>query len=203
MKLVAQLNLTSCPHCGVNKPTMTAQGQVLRSIPIVEGRARHWKAYFCARCGGAVIAGALADTADVYEMYPTPTVINEAIPDTAQNYLQQAMNSLHAPAGAVMLCASAVDAMLKEKNCKKGTLNKRIDKATDDRLITEDMKKWAHNIRLDANEPRHADEKNPLPNDMDAKRCLDFALALAEILFVLPSRVTRGLEELSKEKKEP
>jgi hypothetical protein len=51
---------------------------------------------------------------------------------------------------------------------------------------------WAHEIRLDANDQRHADEAQPLPDEAQAKKCLDFALALAEFLFVLPSKVQRG-----------
>jgi len=94
-----------------------------------------------------------------------------------------------------MLAASAVDAMLKSKGYKEGTLNARINQAANDHLITDDMAKWAHQIRLDANEQRHADEQAPLPNDNDARRCIDFALALAQFLFVLPSRVTKGLAD--------
>ena len=62
------------------------------------------------------------------------------------------------------------------------------------------MAKWAHQVRLDANDQRHADESAPLSTKQDAERSVRFALALAEILFVLPARVTRGIEE-SKPKK--
>jgi hypothetical protein len=41
--------------------------------------------------------------------------VDPAIPNVAGAYLQQALQSLQAPAGAVMLAASAIDAMLKEK----------------------------------------------------------------------------------------
>jgi hypothetical protein len=94
-----------------------------------------------------------------------------------------------------MLCASAVDAMLKEKGLKDGTLYHRINRAASDHLITQDIAKWAHQVRLDANEPRHADEVAPLPTLRDAQRTLGFALALADILYVIPARVTRGIEE--------
>jgi hypothetical protein len=94
-----------------------------------------------------------------------------------------------------MVSASAVDAMLKARDLKDGSVYSRIDRASDTHLITPDMAKWAHQIRLDANDQRHADEAAPLPTQDDAKRCLDFALALADVLFVLPSRVTRGLKD--------
>ena len=45
--------------------------------------------------------------------------------------------------------------MLKKKEYKKGSLYSRIDKAAEDHLITEEMAKWAHEVRLDSNEPRH------------------------------------------------
>jgi len=94
-----------------------------------------------------------------------------------------------------MLAASAVDAMLKAKGFKKGELFERINMARDAHAITPDMATWAHQVRLDANEPRHADEVKPLPTAEEAQRTVEFAEALGEILFVLPSRVTRGVEQ--------
>jgi hypothetical protein len=54
------------------------------------------------------------------------------------------------------------------------------------------MKLWAHEVRLDANDQRHADESAPLPSEADAKKAIEFAQALAQFLFVLPALVTRG-----------
>ena len=70
----------------------------------------------------------------------------------------------------------------------------RIEAAAQQHLITSDVAKWAHAVRLDANDQRHADETAPLPTTSDAKRCIDFAVAFGEILFVLPARVQRGLQ---------
>ena len=81
-----------------------------------------------------------------------------------------------------MLAASSVGAMLKAKNLKDGTLYERIDKAAQEHLITNDMAAWAHQVRLDANDQRHADEASPLPKEEDARRCVDFTLALGEFL---------------------
>src|SRR5437016_5337107 len=64
-------------------------------------------------------------------------------------------------------------------------------------MITEDMAKWAHEVRLDANDQRHADEGAALPDEGDARRAVDFAMALGQFLFVLPSRVKRGLADAS------
>ena len=93
-----------------------------------------------------------------------------------------------------MLAASAVDAMLKQRGLTEGSLYSRIEKAAEQHLITGEMTKWAHAVRLDANDQRHADEAAQLPTEADAQRSIDFAAALAEILFVLPARVERGLQ---------
>jgi hypothetical protein len=91
-----------------------------------------------------------------------------------------------------MAAASAVDAMLKEKGLTEGSLYSRIDAAAEAHLITNEMKAWAHEVRLDANDQRHADLQAPLPDADDARRVIDFADALAMFLFVLPNRVNRG-----------
>jgi hypothetical protein len=56
------------------------------------------------------------------------------------------------------------------------------------------MAQWAHDIRLDANDQRHADENALLPTIDDAKRVIEFAIALAQFIFVLPARVQRGIQ---------
>jgi hypothetical protein len=129
---------------------------------------------------------------DITEIYPSGKSVAPSIPERARNYLTQAISSMHAPSGAVMLAASAVDSMLKAKGYKDGTLYTRIEKAAKDHIITEEMAAWAHDVRLDANCERHADESFELPNEADAQRVIEFALALAEFLFVLPERVQRG-----------
>ena len=56
------------------------------------------------------------------------------------------------------------------------------------------MAKWAHEVRLDANDQRHADLNAQLPEQKDATRVIDFAIAFGQFLFVLPAKVLRGLE---------
>ena len=90
-----------------------------------------------------------------------------------------------------MLCASSVDAMLKQKGFKDGRLYDRIKAAANDHLITSEMAEWAHEVRLDANDQRHADESAELPTKPEAQKCIDFTTALGEFLFVLP-RVERA-----------
>jgi len=201
IRLDPQLALNRCPHCGVDCPSLTAVWATMTTA-YNGAYKRYWTVYACSRCGGLVTAFSEHEGGYVLEIFPGTAVLDDSIPDPARSYLQQAMDSLHSPAGAVMLAASSVDAMLKAKNYKDGSLYSRIQQAADDHLITSEMAKWAHQVRLDANEPRHADEAAPLPDSSDANRSIHFAQALALFLFTLPTKVTRGLKESAPKSKQ-
>jgi len=191
-RLTERLELGRCPHCSVDTPDLRPvwNGETRTHA---NDRLRRWRVYACARCGGLVTAAANDYNADVLEVYPAPPRVDEDLPPRAKAFLEQATASVHAPAGAVMLAASAVDAMLKAKGYTEGSLYARIDKAVADHLITADMGKWAHEVRLDANEKRHAADEAKLPDQNDARRAIEFTAALGTLLFVLPARVRRGL----------
>ena len=72
------------------------------------------------------------------------------------------------------------------------TLYNRIEGTAENHSITPEMADWAHEVRLDANDQRHADEAAELPKMEDAESVIEFARALAEFLLVLPPRVQRG-----------
>ncbi|MEA2415606.1 MAG: hypothetical protein QOI58_2263 [Thermoanaerobaculia bacterium] len=185
------LEIARCPYCQIDRPNLALHNP-FETRDAMSGQVRLWGIYVCARCGGVVIASASQLNQEAQEIYPLPLKVDEEIPSTAKAYLEQAAASLHAPAGSVMLAASSVDAMLKAKGLVDGSLNSRINKAAGSHLITEDMAAWAHDIRLDANDQRHADASSLLPSAEDARKCLDFAFALGQFLFVLPARVSRG-----------
>ena len=192
--LSANLILPRCPHCVIANPNLSRVAAC--STRDHQGRnERIWHFYCCGRCGGVVTGWARGAEQYVEEIFPVEQDMAEQIPERPRVYLQQAHDSLHAPAGAVMLAASAVDSMLKAKGYQEGSLYARIETAVDKNLITSDMGKWAHAVRLDANDQRHADDAADLPTEADAQRVLDFARTLAEVMFVLPSRVERGLKD--------
>ncbi len=194
-KLIDQLDLERCPHCSVNMPSLVRRGPELDTVNFDGRISRFWRNYVCSRCGGVVTAASRVQQGEVDEMYPRKDPISEDIPERARHYLSRAIESIHVPEGSIVLSASAVDAMLKALKYKKGSLYSRIGKAAKRHLITPEMAEWAHDIRLEANDQRHVDENAPLPNDDDARRCVDFALSLADFLFVLPARVKRGRGE--------
>lgn len=191
--LTANLLLGRCPHCSVANPNLRKAHHFDTTDHTGQNR-RVWAIYVCGSCGGVVTASASNHNAIVLEHFPATRAISDELPERPKAYLQQALESLHAPAGAVILAASAVDAMLKVKGLTEGSLYARIERAAQEHLITQDMSVWAHEVRLDANEQRHADGAAQLPTEEDASKAIDFASALGEILFVLPKRVQRGIE---------
>lgn len=195
MKNAAVLSLDRCPHCGIAHPNLPQQTSFNTSGHDRRNQ-RVWTFYVCQSCGGALMTLAPVigqhQLGEIVEMWPAPDMVPEELPARAKDYLGQAIASLHAPAGAIMLAASSIDAMLKDKGLKDGVLYARIEKAAAQHLITEDMKAWAHEVRLDANDHRHADENAPLATQADARKVVEFAKALAQFLYVLPARVARG-----------
>lgn len=186
------MDLPRCPHCNVATPLLSSVHK-FTSQNSAGTRGYKWKVFVCSKCGGPTFGGCGHNELYIQLIFPAAEKIDEALPPKALAFLQQAVESIHAPSGAIMLCASSVDAMLKDKGFKTGNLYSRIEAAAEKHLITSEMAKWAHEVRLDANDERHADDEAKLPTETDAKKCIDFTKALAEFLFVLPSRVERGL----------
>jgi tRNA G37 N-methylase Trm5 len=148
----------------------------------------------CSRCALPIVGGCAHNQEEIQSglIFPKADQIAEGMPAKAQSFLTQALECVHAPSGAIMLCASAVDSMLKEKGLKSGSLYARIETAAEQNLITKEMSLWAHEVRLDANDERHADEAAALPTVEDAKRCINFVKALADFLFILPATIAKG-----------
>lgn len=190
------LDLDRCPHCSVARPNLSKQ-HALESNNHVGNNLRVWFIYQCSRCGGVVTAWARALSGTCEQIFPTVMEVSSDIPNNSKEYLEQAISSIHAPAGAVMLAASSVDSMLKVKGLIDGSLYKRIEEAVGQNMITPAMADWAHEIRLDANDQRHADQDSNLPSGEDAQRVIDFTIAFAEYLFVLPAKVQRGLKVIT------
>lgn len=137
-----QLPLNRCPHCNIAKPLLNRIWGPANTKGFANSNQRCWSTYNCQSCGGVVLACSPQDqTHNIINSWPSPRNVDESVPDRAREFLEQAIASLHAPAGAVMLTASAVDAMLKDKGYKDGSLYARIDAAAKDNIITK-VREW-------------------------------------------------------------
>ena len=127
--------LSRCPHCGIAHPNMMHRGTTNGPVAPASAagrRAMMWNIYCCHSCGGGVLVSVdpnLPQT--VWEIFPQAQEAHEDIPEPARRFLQQAMDTLHAPDAAAVMAGSAVDAMLKHLGLIEGTLYSRIDAAVD------------------------------------------------------------------------
>ena len=193
------LPLQRCPHCGIAKPLLSTLNLYHQA-----SESELWDAFLCSNCKGIVLAKGHIATSESGQFYrvlgtfPSAPAVEEEVPEPARNYLEQAHRTLgDAPDAAALIASSSVDAMLKNKGFgdPKKTLNQRIEQAVADRLLTEDMGRWAHHVRFVSNNPRHADEKEPHVSPEQARIVVDFADALGEFLFVLPSRAEKAISD--------
>jgi hypothetical protein len=127
-------------------------------------------------------------------IYPGIRTAAPEIPEPARRYLRQAFDTLNAPDAAAVMAGSAVDAMLKHLGLTEGSVNDRIKQAVEKNILTNAMGEWAHAVRLEANRPRHADAEHPHVSPEQAQQSVEFADALGHFLFVLSSRVKKGIE---------
>lgn len=183
-----RFGIDRCPHaeCGVAMPNLTLEHVVTGKWP-----ETYTGILQCSACKN-VITVKVDEQYEPLEVLPALKSYSTDIPDRARRSLTDARGTLGHPSPSIMCSAQAIDWMLKEKGYVKGDLYSRIKKAAEDHVITEDMEKWAHEVRLGANAERHADPGEAPPTVEDAQRLLKFAEALAEILFELPARVRRG-----------
>lgn len=188
-------NLRRCPHCSVAEPLLVELWRGPTPSTIEESKV--WGCYFCTRCGGVVTAKSTSESnlLNGYfdEVYPPAPSAHEDIPNAARRFLQQALDTLHAPDAAAVMAGAAVDAMLKELGYVKGSVYSRIDEALADNKLTQGMADWAHAVRLGSNRPRHADLENPHVSAAEAKQSVEFAEALGSFLFVLSAKISRGI----------
>lgn len=161
-----------------------------------------WAAYSCTACDAPLLVqgrpGELANNAEIVRSIPEVRRAALEIPDPARTYLQQAYDTLQSPDAAAVMAGSAVDAMLKYLGLVNGSVYERINQAVQKNLLTDGMAKWAHEVRLGANRPRHADSERPHVSFAEAKLSVEFADALGQFLFVLASRVSSGIEDAKK-----
>jgi len=195
-----------CPHCGVANPALSKLwGASL--VPPNGGPQRFWAAYWCTSCGGVVLAkgfdGQSENSATMDALFPASKEAHEDIPEPARKFLQQAIESKHAPDAAAMVAGSAVDAMLKKLGYKEGSLYDRIDKAVAEHNLTQSMGDWAHEVRLGSNRPRHADADRPHVSPKEAAQSVEFAEALGYFLFVLTKRIERGTDAAKEASSKP
>jgi hypothetical protein len=185
--------IARCPYCGVGRPLVPVRQDFGVSAN------RRWAVFSTICCGGMLLAvgpiGGTHEKAPIETLYPSARGAAAEMPDPARHYLQQALETRHAPDAAAVMAGSAVDVMLKHFKLIDGSVYSRIDQAVNQHILTPAMGEWAREVRLGSNRPRHADPENPHVSAHQAQQSVEFVEALGHYLLVLSSRVKKGIEE--------
>jgi hypothetical protein len=190
------LEMDRCPYCNVAKPNLGLKGHFPGNN--LRSQIRIWALYECSSCYSMVMAWGSEFGLPIIGVLPEHSEVSSVIPELPRTYLQQAKDTIASPAACVLVANSAVNAMLKDRGIDEKKLYAGIDLALEKGLITADMASWAHEVRLDSNDPRHVDEDNPLPTVDDASRIVELVEAFAHYLYVLPTMVSRGRDAVSR-----
>lgn len=183
--LKLDLDLERCPHCCVAKPKVS-QTSSFETESEDKQTLRFWGIYICHHCGGVITASSNAENGHIHEMFPNDIAFEDYIPPEAKAFLKQAVDSLHAPCGAILLAARAIDIMIADKGLKRGKLYTRLKSAAENNFISEEMASWGQEVQLDPIFRLDAKSDSKLPDEKDARNTVNFALALAECLFLQP-----------------
>ena len=188
------LKMDRCPQCSTAKPNLEFRA-------MAESRTSNvnfiWVMYQCQSCMKMVMAYAQGWDIPIESIYPKSEQVAIEIPELPRDFLKQAKETLHAPAACIMVASSSIDAMLKEKGINKHNLIDAINDAADKGIITKEMSAWAHEIRINGNDPRHV-KRDSSPTTQEANDVVRLAEAFGQYLYVLPAMITRGREAVIK-----
>ena len=194
------LGVDNCPHCNMQDPLLRRVFSLVgNQVPPRGdgGPTAGWCVFRCSSCGHLITAkgeeGDSSATPRVAAIYPPVWTVNEVVPDRVASYLVQAHRTMTSPDASVLMSASSIDAMLKDHNLPEGSLHKRINQAVKNGVLTQKLADWGQRVRLDTINRRYTAAEAPPMEEEDAKRAFDFANALTEYLYVLPSRVPADL----------
>jgi hypothetical protein len=92
--------------------------------------------------------------------------------------------------GVLLLARSVIEATAKDKGMTTGTLVTKIDAMYEARLIREDIRDGAHEVRYLANDAAHGDFAEPVP-ESDVELILTLMDEVLEEIYQSPARVAR------------
>lgn len=206
-----------CPHCGAKNSTFTVVGTRLN-----QAKPNTWSTHLmCGSCGDGVVAevndrGSHADPANhphelttrdprgnvysVVHVYPkTPhTEIPNHLPEAVSKAFREGCEILNvSPDAARGMFRKSLELGLKDLSpeVEAWKLEKRIDKLAAIGRLTEDLKDWAHELRLDGNDAMHAETETSKEDAIQTRELTRFILTY---LYTLPQSVNIMRQERKK-----
>jgi hypothetical protein len=166
-----------CPYCGVYS-----------TITLVACCRRHF-IYRCDHCNEDFLL--IVEGNKIVDQYPKRTPkLDVAIPlDVANDYVEAIKCfDISAYKASVVMCRRALQTSVIDKGAGKGRLVDQIDELSTKGTITEDIKNWAHEIRLTANIGAHPDGLEDVARQ-DAEDLIKFTEEYLNYVYIMPSKV--------------
>ncbi|PIJ41523.1 DUF4145 domain-containing protein [Tatumella sp. OPLPL6] len=210
---ILTLDIT-CPHCLRDKAVLTAFGQIAKS------QENYCVSFLCRSCGNPVSANvvtlveqspldytrgrsddSLPDSRHflLIDYFPKPEINSapESCPDRAAKFFVEAKDNFKRSnyETSVMLCRKVIDISTKVilgDELGKEQLSKRISMLHAQGKITEQMKDWAHIVRIDSNNAIHSDE---VFTAHEAEEMIGFTEVFLIYSFTLPEMVKAKQEK--------
>lgn len=123
---------------------------------------------------------------------PLPKPIDERIKDPVRSDFIEARKcfSIAAFRAAAVMARRALQNICLDKNADENLkLEKQIDQLFDNRIITQDLRDWAHEVRLVGNDgahPKKGESDTPIAKE-DAEDILNLLEQFCQVLYVAPS----------------
>lgn len=198
--------IDTCPHCGT-KAHLKLLFQ--ESHVIKEGDVVYYATFRCVPCNKLVLKTFLfrqnrynknqdLSVAGWQDKFPGEESVfvekfRNQVPEEILKDFQEGVISLHykCPKAAVSMFRRALQAALQERGAVVGEdLSKQIKDAG---YLTQDIKDWAHNIRIFGNWGAHPQNDNLKEmSDEIAKETQDFLEEFFNYVYVMPSRVVNA-----------
>lgn len=212
--------IADCPHCGGEKIGFSHVGE----YRIVGAQGTQFLAFFrCNKCQGGLIIKYLqqinhgyqspsacpADPADlgfvVKDVYPTKllTKVPSHTPDPLGRFFQQASDGYRRgdndASGAMSrkVVDVSTQKLLGDEAKNYGNIRGRIDALAAKGALTNDLKDWAHEVRLGGNEAAH--DEDPYSKE-EAEELLDFVELYLTYVYTLPGRLKDRRDRAAAEK---
>lgn len=151
--------------------------------------------YKCCVCGGALFIRAHGNnlSSQKLDIYPVniPTVSDD-IPEKIRAIYIEALLCFGVGAwnATATMCRRIVQECIINKGGVGKTLYNQIDNLASKRIITDDIKDWAHEIRILGRDGAHADVTTDVGEE-EAKFAVEFTKELLNYVYILKARLQR------------
>ncbi len=161
-----------------------------------------WWMGICNSCKNVVLVRQFKDgnsrwkTNEIYPN-PQPKPINDKIPEFIKSDLKETLTCFCVGSyrATAILCRRILQVICLDKGTKDATLEKQIDELFEMRIITQDIKDWAHSVRWVGNNAAHPSVKDDITIEKDdANDILELVEQIIHILYIAG--------DMAKEKKE-